>query len=228
MGDLNLNALSTFKNARRIKFESKVPIRGPDPNIPGPKYDLVDLEKTKYAKAASITMASGIRIDKSLDNGCPGPGKYGAPMKGGASFDKSRGFSFGSGSRLPKEKENVKAPGPGEYPIATTLGGVGVKLAESKQAQGQAAGNPGPGTYKSNFSQVEKRYGATPFTEFLGVKPKDKGIPGPGQYALPSTLGGNCVMKRSSSFGFTQAGFLRDKPTSTPAFAAAGTTFRCA
>eukprot|EP00446_Apocalathium_sp_SHHI-4_P028543 CAMPEP_0177231776 /NCGR_PEP_ID=MMETSP0367-20130122/42948_1 /TAXON_ID=447022 ORGANISM="Scrippsiella hangoei-like, Strain SHHI-4" /NCGR_SAMPLE_ID=MMETSP0367 /ASSEMBLY_ACC=CAM_ASM_000362 /LENGTH=224 /DNA_ID=CAMNT_0018682335 /DNA_START=14 /DNA_END=688 /DNA_ORIENTATION=- len=220
IGEPNLNALSCFKNARRIKFESKVPIKEYLGQGPGPIYAVVDIEKTRFKRTPAITMASSTRPSDKF-NKAPGPGQYG--VVGPSCIELGRGFTWGSTSRLPKPKE-MKAPGPGSYTSTTTLGGVSVAMTGATKSNYRPQA-PGPGQYTPSHTQLEKEYPSISFTESGFGKDKPKNIPGPGQYELPSTLGGNTTLRRVPSYSMTAA-TTKVMTSETPAFCGQPTTFK--
>jgi len=202
MSEPNLNALSTFKYARRIKFESKSEIKNLGMAGPGPVYSLVDTEKTKFAKAPSISMAAAERLEKSRSSGAPGPGQYGCAKP--SCIQLGKGFGFGSQARLPNPAGKAKAPGPGTYTLPSHLGGVQVSITHCPQDSFKGE-NPGPGKYDPKFSQCENVAPAVSFTEGGFGKTPSTNVPGPGEYALQSTLGGNATLKRVPSYSCTSA-----------------------
>mmetsp|Transcript_50114 Transcript_50114/g.99022 ORF Transcript_50114/g.99022 Transcript_50114/m.99022 type:complete len:230 (+) Transcript_50114:99-788(+) len=226
-GEPNLNALSTYKTPRRIKFESKPEPKDVATCSPGPAYQLVDMEKTKFKRAPAISIASAVRTDRGLPGqGCPGPGAYGAP--GPSCIQAGKGFGFGAGPQRPKPASCERAPGPGTYPLSSKLGGVEVSITCAPKGDVKVQGL-GPGQYTPKFSQLENAAPAVSFTASSFGKIKDNKMPGPGQYSLPSTLNGNVQFRRSASYSFTTSTGLAQKPTkaNNGSFCGQPTTFRC-
>eukprot|EP00928_Gymnodinium_smaydae_P047848 TRINITY_DN31962_c0_g1_i1.p2 TRINITY_DN31962_c0_g1~~TRINITY_DN31962_c0_g1_i1.p2 ORF type:complete len:226 (+),score=39.53 TRINITY_DN31962_c0_g1_i1:64-741(+) len=202
----NLNALSQYKYPKRVKIESKIPVRTMNADSPGPRYAPIDTTLHKHTRAPAVSMGARLQGPEK-EGGVPGPGQYGCAKP--TCIQLGKGFGFGSAPRL-QMKKTKDLPGPGAYSVPTSLGGVHMSFGGGVQEQGKAAGNPGPGAYKPNFVQVERGETKVAFTQFLGTEEK-KEVPGPGQYSLPSTLGGNNVMKRCASYSFTSAGWQADK-----------------
>eukprot|EP00405_Crypthecodinium_cohnii_P008650 CAMPEP_0206426890 /NCGR_PEP_ID=MMETSP0324_2-20121206/4682_1 /ASSEMBLY_ACC=CAM_ASM_000836 /TAXON_ID=2866 /ORGANISM="Crypthecodinium cohnii, Strain Seligo" /LENGTH=209 /DNA_ID=CAMNT_0053892001 /DNA_START=104 /DNA_END=730 /DNA_ORIENTATION=- len=196
----NLNALSQYPYPRRIKIESKVPIKELGLQSPGPVYSLVDLEKTKYKRTPVISMAASKRPEDKHQKG-PGPGQYG--VTGPSCIQSGRGFTWGSASRLPKAPKE-KAPGPGSYALKGTLGGseISITCAPKTDYKVQA---PGPGAYDPKHNQCENAAPSVGFAESGFKREKPKNYPGPGEYALQSTLGGNTTLKKVPSYSITSA-----------------------
>uniref|UniRef100_A0A7S2PQD5 Uncharacterized protein n=1 Tax=Zooxanthella nutricula TaxID=1333877 RepID=A0A7S2PQD5_9DINO len=196
----NLNALSQYKYPRRIKFESK-PVYKTGQPAPGPKYELVDTDKTKHKRAPMISMASATRPNIDASTGAPGPGQYG--VAGPSCIQSGKGFGFSQQTRLPKTRV-VQAPGPGAYDIPSRLGGVEVAITCAPKGDVKIQG-PGPGQYQPKFTQLELAAPAVSFTSSgFGKLPESK-VPGPGKYDSPTTLGGNATLKKVPSYTFTSA-----------------------
>lgn len=222
----NLNCLSQFKNPRRVKIESKIPIREYGKDSPGPKYGAIDTTLHKHHRSTSIPFTAGSRdgpgLTRVLTN--PGPGKYGAPGPSCIDTSSGKGFSFGASVRNQKSKDIV--PGPGSYKKESTLINMPLTMAGASTAQGKSSLVPGPGTYAPSFVHLEKAAPRMSFTcGAQDVQVKDKCMPGPGNYEVQSTLNGNSTMKRSSVPLITGAS-VEMKKNITPGFMAQP-TFKC-
>mmetsp|Transcript_117001 Transcript_117001/g.331101 ORF Transcript_117001/g.331101 Transcript_117001/m.331101 type:complete len:225 (-) Transcript_117001:45-719(-) len=222
MGDINLNALSTFKHPRRVKIESKVPVREFGKDSPGPKYDPVDCTLTKARSLPSVKMSLATKEDKKEVSASPGPGAYGAPGPGGV--QTGRGFSFGASAKLARRALR-ESPGPGHYPVKSTLGGMCSSMTAAPKGSVNVSKVPGPGSYAPSFKQLEESAPSMPFTEALKKTASNKS-PGPGAYEMPSTLNGNCTMKRSPGVLVASSGFIRARKDITPGPCGPMTTFK--
>jgi len=223
MSEPNLNALSNFTYPRRIKFESKSEIKMLGMAGPGPVYSLVDTDKTKFRRSPSIGMSSSDRLGKDRASAAPGPGQYGVARE--SCIQLGKGFGFGSQSRWPTSKK-LPTPGAGAYTLPSHLGGAEVSITCSP-ADHFKSQSPGPGNYDPRFSQCENLAPSISFTEAGFGKTPVKNVPGPGEYALPSTLGGNAVLTRVPSYSVTSAAPIsRQTGGATASMIGAPTTFK--
>ena len=140
-----------------------------------------------------------------------------------------RSCSFGAAPRLPKPPLGG-GPGPGAYAVPTTLGGVSVSVAGPIGAEKalRKSDMPGPGAYRPRHTVTE--LGPKDVKIGAGKRPKMKFAqgPGPGEYALPSTLGGNSDSREPfvPCYSFTHAPCLeKAKEDTNPGPMAAPTMF---
>lgn len=197
-----LCVLSTYKSTPNVRINSKVYDKQGRPT-PGPnKYDLVDTDKFKFSRMRTVKIAAYGREDGRVIGESPGPGAY-APEKSGSL--STRSCSFGAAPRLEKPARG-KGPGPGQYEVRRPIGGPRISVSGAVRSTSMSD-LPGPGAYEPGWSQIEGSSKAPAIS--AGSRPKvrvAKG-PGPGQYKLPSTLGGNFSSSEPfvPSYSFTNA-----------------------
>lgn len=164
-----------------VKGDAKIP--GSD--MPGPgTYNSPERPTTGYHFGSEKRQDLGGRGDS------PGPGQYRVPDTLGKS-----GKSIIITGRYDTKKD-VNEVGPGQYKHPTTLGGPKFSMGAGEKGtklNKNSLMNPAPGTYDVS-SHLDKPNG--PGVRF-GSSERDKikkaEGPGPGDYALPSTLGGKGV-----------------------------------
>eukprot|EP00830_Metopus_es_P001488 TRINITY_DN11284_c0_g1_i1.p1 TRINITY_DN11284_c0_g1~~TRINITY_DN11284_c0_g1_i1.p1 ORF type:complete len:313 (-),score=29.65 TRINITY_DN11284_c0_g1_i1:22-960(-) len=109
------------------------------------------------------TLGIGPRNTLMLKNISPSPGTY--PLPSDFTKDKKKGFQFGIGRDAYSKVFYKESP-----PQSTTA--------------------PGPGTYASTNSALKSspKFSMRTRTAEFGIAASSKGIPGPGQYQLPTSI----------------------------------------
>ncbi|CAJ1332896.1 unnamed protein product [Effrenium voratum] len=202
MSKVKINSLSTCRSAPQFSIKSRYEVKDKDEAAPGPgKYGVPSCD-VKFRRTLDINFGSSKRLtDKKWKGAAPGPGAYTPFM----SNQMGRTCSFGTGPRLPKQKE-VDGPPPGNYPLKSSLSSKAVYFAGKPEGQPGKGKSPDPGAYKVNMGQVYK----TQPVPFFGSESREKallktaggGAPGPGHYPLLQELGGNVTTTISPSFSF--------------------------
>jgi hypothetical protein len=119
----------------------------------------------------------------------PTPGPNYVPPRFGAEGPTS---AFHGYVKQPKSNDGPGVPGPGQYPIATTIG-AGKNRAWTVKArnfvveEGSPAG-PGPGKYMPTFKAVEPDKHVFQYRPRVEPKSHGEDTPGPGQYPIKRNL----------------------------------------
>ena len=182
----------------------------PDANQtkPKPLYLLPDslevLRKTS-SKIGTFARSKSVADTSSDKRQNPGPGFYN-PLTDyiRLGVQKGRGYTLASKSVPPKAEEEV-VPGPGMYPLPTTISNTAWSISKAKRMLGVILGessrNPGPGTYNPKPLLLARSVSLT-------QDPRDKDskkafIPGPGTYdlrMLPGTETPNYTIRGRTKF----------------------------
>ena len=150
-----------------------------DNGVPGANAYLPNLKDLKKAPAYTFTKAP-IEPKEDPSKQGPGPGAYNLEKDN----DKPK-YGFGTSSqRPPAEEEN--SPGPGKYPIKSTVGeGAKITIAEKlpyDPTSKEKEAVPGPGNYKVKEGDKGPKYSIGKSTRPEMVKKTD--TPGPADYTL--------------------------------------------
>lgn len=191
-----------------VKYQNKISEKSPGPAAYNPKGD------TKYGSGPAFTI-SGVKGDQYMPTrGFPGPGTYDSPHRPstGVRFGSERRDGLGSKGDSPgpgqyqlkgtignegksiiiagrhEDKKDVNLVGPGQYQLPSTLTGPKFSMGTGEKGtklNKDALLNPPPGSYSLD-SHAEKH--GISFGKDTRDKSKGDGLPGPGAYAVPSTL----------------------------------------
>eukprot|EP00343_Euplotes_focardii_P006712 CAMPEP_0205819792 /NCGR_PEP_ID=MMETSP0206-20130828/2253_1 /ASSEMBLY_ACC=CAM_ASM_000279 /TAXON_ID=36767 /ORGANISM="Euplotes focardii, Strain TN1" /LENGTH=827 /DNA_ID=CAMNT_0053113753 /DNA_START=39 /DNA_END=2522 /DNA_ORIENTATION=- len=135
-------------------------------SIAGPKYSMGAGEK-------------GTKLNKNIVENPP-PGSYN--VDAGTGKQSAPGVVFGKDLRNRNKTETL--PGPGNYPMPSTLANGGITI-QGKYNEKIKERAPGPGQYKANMDPSKTHGGSIVFgAGKKGEAPKGTGAPGPGQYLI--------------------------------------------
>lgn len=223
-----LTKMSGFRTQPKYTFSQRIAARVIDGAPASNTYDTRgSSEKTsKFARTSSCSFGSSKRFGKTDFNDYnTGPGSYNSAN---STLSQIK-CGFGTSCR-PAITEQLGAargapgPGPGRYEVRgknrrndPTLSEVSMSVAGRHgwfYDNRDAAMKPGPGTHSGvqtgsqACSTREPAFGfgtsnRPDITVHLGV---GKNAVGPGQYPMPSTLGGNVFLQKVPSYSFTSAG----------------------
>lgn len=225
MGDgnqpANLNLTSTFKSPPKYSFCSAPPVIDKKKNMPGPgQYVPIPADKDKFTRTPSWSIGGAPKDGKEW-GAMPGPGAY-TPANTGFVSPK---WPFSTDSRL-KERKRATTPGPGSYEVRGNLEALAPSICSKPEGKLRAT-TPGPGAYKPSWDCCSNM-GSSPKLSFGGssrTELKMSKVPGPGQYAHLTSLGGNCSMKSPPTFTI-KGRYKMPEPFKTPGFIACPSTFK--
>jgi len=223
-----LTKMSGFRTQPKFTFSTRIPQKQYDSAPASNTYDTRGMtEKTsKFSRTSSCSFGSSKRFGKTDFNDYnTGPGSYNVNVTTLSQIKCGMGTSV-----RPPITESLGAargppgPGPGRYEVRgknrrndPTLSDVSMSFPgrhgwfyDNREAEKK----PGPGTHSGVMTGAEAckirepAYGIgtsnrPDITVHLGV---GKNAVGPGQYPLPSTLGGNMTLQKVPSYSFTSAG----------------------
>lgn len=115
----------------------------------------------------------------------PGPGHYNIESKVGK---EGKGVIITSRH---EEKKDINQVGPGQYQMPTTLSGPKFSMGTGEKGtklNKDAVQNPPPGTYTVEGGGVKHSSPGVKFGRDTRDKTKPDGLPGPGNYTIPSTM----------------------------------------
>jgi hypothetical protein len=139
----------------------------------------------------------GTKLNKDAINNPP-PGAYSVDANTGK--HKSAGIVFGKGLR--DETKDSRYPGPGNYPLGSTLANKGITI-QGKYEENIKERAPGPGTYENKGNPRTTHGGNIKFGSGARSSPvRNSCAPGPGQYSLEFPHGKGVSMGKD----------LRDRP----------------
>jgi len=167
------------KSARASLLHARLQTNDKKGMIPGPgAYGNPDMNRIR-ARPPSFSL--GGRLDRSWSGTgmSPGPGAYDARLRGG-------GLAY---SMTPRREDvtSPKAPGPGAYTIASTVGeskATGMGIGDRFGDRDKMKSNPGPGAYfpKTDFVSDKERVPAFSMTARRSGGISARLYPGPGAY----------------------------------------------
>lgn len=219
---LNLNALTAYRNPPRFSFQGRPPAKEHQKGNPFPGgASLVDTTKNKYANAPRWSISGLEKDDGKGASANPGPDKYNPPEM---RYTAPPRWGFGSEPRL-REVKQAKGPGPGDYEVRGGMEGLQKSFSSRPEGGSTRSKTPGPTDYKPNADPLTASSPKFSFGSSSRKNETKKERLGPGTYEVMPTLGGNAVMRTSQRYSF-KGRYASMKVTATPGPPAAGTTFR--
>lgn len=167
--------------------------------------DSLEVLRKTSSKVGTFSRSKSVADTSSDKKQNPGPGFY-SPLTDyiRLGVQKGRGYTLASKSTAPKIEEEV-VPGPGMYPLPTTISNTAWSISKAKRMLGVILGessrNPGPGTYNPKPLLLAR---SVSLTQDPREKDSKKGfIPGPGTYdlrTLPGTEVPNYTIRGRTKF----------------------------
>jgi hypothetical protein len=153
----------------------------PTKDMPGPG----TYHSPERPKTTGFTFGSGQRSDLGRKGDLPGPGQYQVPSRIG---NEGKNV-FISGRH--EEKKDINQVGPGQYTLPSSLSGPKYSMGAGEKGMKfnkDAMLNPPPGAYTVDANAGKGNIHGVAFGKDKRDKTKADNLPGPGNYALPSTL----------------------------------------
>lgn len=155
----------------------------PNKNFPGPgTYGAPDRPSTT---GGNFRFGTEERKGLGTKNDMPGPGQYTLPSRVG-----NEGKSIIMTGRH-EDKVNSNQVGPGQYQMPSTISGPKYSMGAGEKGtklNKDSLNNPAPGTYTVDANAGKSSAPGVLFGKGERDKLKPDNLPGPGNYALPSTL----------------------------------------